>query len=258
MIVLLAGLVVLSLVMMVAWWWQRLVSNAGWVDAFWTFGIGLVGAVAAVTAGIGPRHWLVAGVVAAWALRLGTYIALRSRKGPEDTRYAKFRQDWGAAFQRRMFVFLQLQALAAAILLLPIVAAAKSPRLLGWPDAVAVLLVLVAVVGEGQADQQMHAFRRANHGKVCDVGLWGLSRHPNYFFEWLYWCAYPIFAIGSDWAWPALAGPAMMYWLLVHVSGIPPLEAQLLRSRGDAYRLYQRRVRAFFPIPHRAPDGDRA
>jgi steroid 5-alpha reductase family enzyme len=30
---------------------------------------------------------------------------------------------------------------------------------------------------------------------------------------------------------------------------VPPLEAHMLRSRGDAFRLYQERVRAFWPIP---------
>ena len=41
----------------------------------------------------------------------------------------------------------------------------------------------------------------------------------------------------------------MMYWLLVHVSGIPPLEAHMLRSRPEAFAAYQKRVRAFWPIP---------
>jgi steroid 5-alpha reductase family enzyme len=58
-------------------------------------------------------------------------------------------------------------------------------------------------------------------------------------------------AIGpvSDWGWGwlALAGPALMYWLLVHVSGIPPLEAHMMRSRGAAFEAYARRVNAFWP-----------
>jgi steroid 5-alpha reductase family enzyme len=40
-----------------------------------------------------------------------------------------------------------------------------------------------------------------------------------------------------------------MYYILVHVSGIPPLEAHMLRSRGVAFRAYQQRTRAFFPLP---------
>ena len=106
--------------------------------------------------------------------------------------------------------------------------------------------MLVAIVGEGVADAQLRRFR----GRVCDVGLWGYSRHPNYFFEWLGWLAYPLLAIDAtrfDWAWLSLSGPAFMYWLLVHVSGIPFLEQHMVRSRGDAYRAYQQRVSAFFP-----------
>jgi steroid 5-alpha reductase family enzyme len=112
-------------------------------------------------------------------------------------------------------------------------------------------VLAVAVLGEGAADAQLGRFRAnpANHGKVCDAGLWAWSRHPNYFFEWLHWLAYPLFALGADYGWLALLGPGFMYWLLVHVSGIPPLEAQMLRSRGDAYRAYQRRVSAFIPLP---------
>ncbi len=234
-----------------AWWLQRRLQDAGWVDVVWTFSLGLAGVVAVLATGQGARAWLVAALVAAWALRLGLYILGRTRGGPEDSRYNHFRREWGAAFQQRMFGFLMIQAAAAALLLLPMVLAAASPRPLGWPDALAVLVLAVAVLGEGAADAQLGRFRAnpANHGKVCDAGLWAWSRHPNYFFEWLHWLAYPLFALGADYGWLALLGPGFMYWLLVHVSGIPPLEAQMLRSRGDAYRAYQRRVSAFIPLP---------
>ena len=76
--------------------------------------------------------------------------------------------------------------------------------------------------------------------KVCDKGLWGWSRHPIYVFEWLGWVAYPVIAISLDpywWpGWLALIGPVLMYWLLVHVSGIPPLEIHMLKSRGQAFK----------------------
>ena len=66
--------------------------------------------------------------------------------------------------------------------------------------------------------------------------------------------AYAAIAIDSGnfaWGWVALCGPAMMYWLLVYASGIPPLEAHMLRSRGAAFRAYQARVNAFWPGPPR-------
>ena len=79
----------------------------------------------------------------------------------------------------------------------------------------------------------------------------GWSRHPNYFFEWFGWLAYPLLAIdltGSiRGASLASLAPACMYWLLVYVSGIPPLEEHMLRTRGDKFRAYQQRTNAFFP-----------
>lgn len=83
------------------------------------------------------------------------------------------------------------------------------------------------IAGEALADAQLKAFRSnpANQGRVCDVGLWRLSRHPNYFFEWFGWLAYPIIGLSTDyvWGWASLLAPVFMYWILVYVTGIPPL-----------------------------------
>lgn len=247
----------LSFAMMGAWVLQRLTRNAGWVDAVWTFSLGAAGLVYALVPLGQPltaRQWLVAAVVAAWSLRLGSHLARRTKRGPEDSRYAGFRRDWGEAYERHMFWFLQIQAAASAFLALTVLAAARSPGPPGATDLIAAALAVTAFAGETLADRQLERFRRTpgNQGRICDLGLWRWSRHPNYFFEWLGWLAYPLFAIRYDgyiWGWFALSGPALMYWLLVHVSGIPPLEQQMLRTRGDAYRAHQARTSPFFPRP---------
>ena len=115
----------------------------------------------------------------------------------------------------------------------------------------------VAIAGEGLSDWQLQTFKAnpANKGGINDVGLWRFSRHPNYFFETFGWLAYPVLAIdltgAYPWGFAALVAPACMYWLLVYVSGIPPLEQHMLRTRGDRFRAYQRRTNAFFPGPVR-------
>jgi steroid 5-alpha reductase family enzyme len=244
----------LAVAMAMAWLVQRVCGNAGWVDAIWSFSTGAAGVVYAVfpvrDGALTERQLLVAALVAAWALRLGLHIGGRTRHGGEDARYAQLRRDWGTAFQRRMFWFLQVQAAAAALLAVSMLLAARNPRPLSLLDAAGVAALLIAIVGEAIADRQLEKFRAGPARGVCDVGLWGWSRHPNYFFEWLGWIAYPLFAIGGNrWGWLAVAAPVFMYWLLVHVSGIPPLEQHMLRSRGDAFRDYQARVGAFFPFP---------
>jgi steroid 5-alpha reductase family enzyme len=255
----------LSLVMLTGWAYQRAVNNGGWTDVFWTFGMGLVGAATALAPVVGgvdaplPRRLIVAALIGLWALRLGLHILARVLKHPEDARYAAFRTEWGMHFQRNMFVFLQLQAGAGGLLLIAVLLAAHNPAsTLGVADAAGALVMLIAIVGEGLADNQLRVFAAdpRNRGKVCDVGLWSWSRHPNYFFEWFGWLAYPLIAIGVPapfgWGWIALGAPAYMYWLLLYVSGVPPLETHMLRSRGDAFRAYQARTSVFFPIPPKA------
>jgi steroid 5-alpha reductase family enzyme len=145
------------------------------------------------------------------------------------------------------------QAAATWFLGLSVLTAAQAPGPLNLRDAFGVLLMAAALWGEHLADRQMKAFKAdpANQGKVCDTGLWGWSRHPNYFFQWLGWLAYPVIALNhaNPHALFSVAAPVVMFILLNKVSGIPPLEAAQLKSKGQAYRAYQRRVSPFIPLP---------
>jgi steroid 5-alpha reductase family enzyme len=258
MMAILAVLVGMAVVMASAWAWQAVARDIGWVDVFWTFGTAAAGLALVWLSGSGPvaRRLLVSAIVAAWALRLGLYMAIRvSRSANEDGRYRQIREDWGPALQRRLFRFLQIQALVSTLLAVAIGLAANRPGpALTAGDLVGVVIALVSVGGEALADRQLAAFRRnpANAGRVCDIGLWGWSRHPNYLFEWLGWFAYPAFAIDLSGAWPqgwlALAAPAVMFAVLRYGTGVPPLEAHMLRTRGDAFRAYRSRVPVFLPF----------
>lgn len=248
----------LSVIMAGAWLVQQRTGNSGWVDTIWTFGLGIVGFVSALAPfhATGSRQFVVAVAIAIWAARLGLHIASRSRGITDDPRYAEMARQWGSDAPRQMFWLLQKQALVTIPLALAVLLAAHNPApLLRVQDVAGVFVMAVAIIGEGVADRQLRAFKAdpQNKGRVCDAGLWAWSRHPNYFFEWLGWLAYPLLAIDLagvyGWGWLSLLAPACMYWLLVHVSGIPPLEAHMLRSRGEAFRDYQARVSAFFPMP---------
>ena len=65
----------------------------------------------------------------------------------------------------------------------------------------------------------------------------------------------PVIALSftNPWTYPwglaTLLAPVFMYWILVYVTGIPPLEEQMLSSRGERYRAYQSRTSKFFPLP---------
>ncbi|CCE07314.1 conserved membrane hypothetical protein [Bradyrhizobium sp. STM 3843] len=250
----------LSALMALAWVVQQRTGNSGWVDTIWTFSVGLVGAAGALwpVTGEAPngRQWLVAVLVAIWSVRLGTHVARRTTKISDDPRYAEFARQWGKDAPRRMFLFLQQQAWGSLPLAFAIFVAAHVPAAgLRLQDGLGALILLIGIAGEALADAQLKAFRSNpdNHGKVCDVGLWRWSRHPNYFFEWVCWLSYPVIALAPDYPWglASILAPLFMYWILVHVTGIPPLEEQMLRSRGARYRAYQDRTSAFFPLPPR-------
>jgi steroid 5-alpha reductase family enzyme len=249
-----AGLVV---VMTGAWAIQHATGSSGWIDTIWSFAVGLGGIVAAIFAnGDGGRRIAVFVIIAVWSLRLGLHIAGRTKGADEDPRYAKLIRDWGTSASPRLWLFLQVQALAAFILVLAVYLAAANPE--PFPrviDFLAITVAAIAIGGEATSDRQLADFRRTPEAKtgVMEIGLWRYSRHPNYFFEWLGWCAWPLLAITLPlgWNWLTLLAPMLMYWLLVHVSGIPPLEQHMLASRGDKFRALQARVNAFFPGPRK-------
>jgi steroid 5-alpha reductase family enzyme len=258
----------LSVLMAGAWVVQQRTGNSGWVDTIWTFSVGLVGAASALwpIAGAAPntRQWLVAALVAIWSLRLGLHIAVRTSGITDDPRYAAFAREWGVDSARKMFVFLQNQGFGSIPLVFSIFVAARFPSdVLRPQDYLGVLILFAGIGGEALADAQLKRFRLdpANKGRVCDIGLWRWSRHPNYFFEWFGWVAYPVIALSVDyplsypWGWATLLAPAFMYWILVHVTGIPPLEQQMVRSRGERYRDYQSRTSVFFPLPPQTQKG---
>ena len=118
-------------------------------------------------------------------------------------------------------------------------------------EIAAFVLWTIGVAGESLADWQIARFKAdpAYKGRTMDRGLWRYSRHPNYFFEWIVWCSYFLFAWSSPYGWVTIYCPLLMYYLLTRVTGVPMAEEQALRSRGAEYREYQERTNAFFPWP---------
>ena len=248
----------MSVVMTGLWYVQFKRHNAGIVDIAWSFGTGLCAVFfALISPGDPGRRVMVALLAGIWGLRLGAALTRRVMSEAEDGRYQMLREKWGHRVQPLMFGFFQIQAAWAVIFALPMLAASHNTRPLEPVDSLAALIWIVAVGGESIADAQLARFREnpSNRGKVCRDGLWAWSRHPNYFFEWIHWFSYVVLATGGPLLGLAWLGPIVMLVFLTKVTGIPMTEARSLKSRGDAYREYQRTVSPFFPWPPKR-EGD--
>ncbi len=258
-----SGWIVVAATMLFLWFVQRQTKNAGIVDVAWAFGTGVLGIwVVLGSAQADPqRKILIAAMAAIWSIRLGMHLASRVFSESEDGRYRYLREHLGQRVQPFMFLFFQVQALWAVMFALPMWAAAQSTVIgLTWTDFAGAAVFIASMIGESVADSQLSRFRRNpdNRGKVCRIGLWRYSRHPNYFFEWVHWWAYVVVGLKSPYWWVTLAGLVVVYFFLTKITGIPFTEQQALRSRGDTYRRYQETTSPFFPWPPSTKQETRA
>ncbi len=238
--------------MLVLWLIHLRTGNAAIVDAGWAGGVGLLGVL---YAWLGGGYWLraalLAGMTGIWGLRLAIYLlADRIIGHPEEGRYQELRRKWKTNIAFKFLLFYEAQALLCVVLSVPFLLASRNAApVISNVEWMAVGIWLIAITGESIADAQLNRFKanRANKGRTCQVGLWHYSRHPNYFFEWLIWIAFALFALGSPDGWWGLYTPVLMLYFVLRVTGIPATEAQAVRSRGDEYRRYQRTTSAFVP-----------
>jgi steroid 5-alpha reductase family enzyme len=248
-----AGALLVGVVMTALWARQLATRNATAVDVAWTANLGLLALLYAwLGGGWGPRRIALATAVGAWSLRLAWHLYDDRVRGEdrEDGRYRELRAKWGASAPRNFLFFYWAQGALDLLLAVPFLLMAQNATAeFSTLEFVAAALFVLSLAGESLADRQLAAFRAepANRGRTCRVGLWRLSRHPNYFFEWLQWCAFALAASAAPWGGLAVGAPLLMLFLILKVTGIPPTEAQALRSRGDDYRRYQRTTSAFVP-----------
>jgi steroid 5-alpha reductase family enzyme len=235
------------------WWLSLRHNNFSFVDVTWSYSLAVLVPLYAVLAdGFIGRRLAMASMAAVWSMRLGTYLLGRVRRHHphEDVRYIVLREQWQGRLVSAFFWFFQAQALLILLLSVPMLLAClnHAPQLSGI-EVVGALIWLVGIVGEAIADAQMSAFKRdaGNAGKVCQAGLWRYSRHPNYFFESVVWLGFWLFACGSPWGWATVYAPALILYSLLRVTGIPLTEACAVKSKGEAYREYQRSTSAFVP-----------
>jgi len=250
------ALIPMALLATLVWVLSLVRRNVGIIDSFWSLFF-----VTALVFWIGPdpemtpRLLLTTGLVVTWAFRLSVYLTFRNWGKPEDRRYQEIRRRNQPFYEiKSLFYVFYLQVILAWLVALPLLPTVKSGAPLGLWDLGGAVLFIMGLLMESIADAQMARFKASDPPKdsVMDQGLWRYSRHPNYFGEALLWWAFILITMaagGSPWL---LLSPLFMTFLLMKVSGIPLLEADLMK-RGPAYRRYLETTSSFWPRPPKDP-----
>lgn len=243
-------------IMLGLWLVALRLRDVSFIDAFWAFNMGIVGAVDFFVADGDPtRRVLLAGLCGAWALRLGGHLFSRWRRHGVDKRYDSLLTrlthrglPWPVA--ALIFVFL-LQGILLMLVSLPIqIGQAFASPPVGWLGWTGASLATFGLIFEGVADHQLTRFKAdpASAGRVMDRGLWRYTRHPNYFGDACVWWGLGLIACEVPWGWASLVGPAFLTFTLLKWSGAPLLERGMATTR-PGYADYIRRTSGFIPWP---------
>ncbi len=261
--VLAVALLCVAATMAGAAWRARQLGVVAVVDVAWGLGFVLVAVVTAVVAsgadGADGRRWLVAGLVAAWGLRLAWHVRSRAvgAGGHEDPRYAEMlggslREVGMATAVRRVFA---VQGVAQWFVALPVAVGAVLGTAWPWVAVAGVVVWLVGLVFEAVGDAQLRRYKarpREERPPVMDRGLWGWTRHPNYFGDaCVWWGLWLVAALAAGWL-PGLLTvlcPVVMTVFLRNVTGAKLLERTM--SRRPGWDEYAARVPLFVPRPPR-------
>lgn len=199
-----------------------------------------------------PIHWILLTMIVIWEIRLSTYLFIRIIKIKVDRRFNKIRNNF-IQFGK----FWLLQAIAVWIITLPTtISFSKASNLSIW-STVGIIIWLTGLIIESIADKQKFQFKNKpeNKNRWTDVGLWKYSRHPNYFGEILCWWGVFMFCLPSlnNLELLSVVGPIFITFLLLFVTGVPPIEKKYLKKFGENldYQEYIKETNLLIPFSKR-------
>lgn len=191
--------------------------------------------------------WILASI---WGLRLSWHIHTRNRLHGEDYRYKTMRENHGEKFWWYSFfsVFL-LQGFLSWIISAPLHWIFLSPiHSFALLDFLALAMWSLGFYFEAVGDWELKQFKLnpQNKGRICNIGLWSLCRHPNYFGDAVIWWSFYIFALNTPYGYLSFFGPLLMTLFLRYVSGVTLLEKNM-RQKNTEYIEYIANTPAFIP-----------
>lgn len=218
-----------------------------------------------------------------WSIRLTSNLFINSVEDVrfEDWRYADFRKKFSNRFIYTLFgmtSFILMPTVVVFFGCIPMYYAFEFKSLeadklslldsqsimtildLNLYDLAAIVVTTTGILIEGIADHQLRTevikveasgVRKSKDGEplpCMDKGLWGLSRHPNYFGEITFWFGLYIFglAAGASFTDPYyllsfVLGPLGVF-IIIYFGSMPLMEERQQKRRPKFYRSYMQRV----------------
>ena len=252
----------------------ELTGNNSQMDKLWSLLPIAYTWVIAARGGMTPRLAVMAVLATLWGCRLTFNFArkgayrLKFWEGEEDYRWAvlrakkEFQPHWKWMLFNLFFISIYQNTLVL-MTTFPALVLMNVTVPFGWVDALAAVLMLGFIAYETVADELQWAFQSTKwkmlkSGKSLSelpapynkgfntVGLWGVSRHPNYFAEQGTWCAFYLFSVGG--------GIGIINWsiigallLIVLFLGSSAFAEEISSAKYPEYARYCREVSKFLP-----------
>lgn len=229
--------------------WVYLKDNSI-VDIFWWFGFLLISIIWYYFSWREWHHLLGLLLVIIWSLRISSYILNKKIKSKrEDPRYANWRTEWSPNWYfllRSFFQIYVLQMVLLCIIAVPLFLLFQSSTntLSTFTLCIAIFLSLSGFIIETISDIQLSAFVKTKKPWEIFTGwFYRYSRHPNYFWESLFWLWISILA--SQYSLISFVSFFTITFLLLFVSWIPLIENRYQWNKE--WELYKQKTSVFIP-----------
>ncbi len=254
----------------------ELTRNYSQTDKLWSMMPVVYGGITLTYVPSSPRLWIMTLLVTLWGLRLsynfyrkGGYSII-PWQGAEDYRWGVLRQHplLRARWKQTVFNLLFISFYQHLLILLfssPLLLAAIHPeKKLSFLDFLAVFFMLLFIVIETIADNQLYQFHLQKKKKMAPTGkytnslskgfmvegLWNYVRHPNFAAEQAIWISFYFFGVAASGQWlnGTAAGPVLLVLLF---AGSSEFTERISASKYPDYRIYKQTVPRFIPFPRK-------
>ena len=224
-------------------------KKMGIVDVSWALGF-------ALHAGIGlfifqGSQIIIYSLVIMWATRLALFLFFTRifKSKHDDARYADLLANTPQSPTRWSFLQCMFQALLQSVVSLAYLPPITSIQAISPLLILLSLLALFSILGEHWSDMSLLTFKKLNTDPqaVCTQGPWAFSRHPNYFFDCLFWSSIAgLSYLGSN-TLVSFIGPLCLYAIMRFLTG-PITEKLSLKKRPNSYKQYQKTTPMIIPF----------